>query len=287
MLHRLALVLLLVAAPAHADPVVWRVSGGAGDTWLLGSVHYLRDADYPLPDLVDTLYERADGLVMELDLDDIDAGGMQASLVSAAMLPDDRTLADVLDDDVYRLAEQRADALGIGLDALSRFEPWLVALTLTDLGMGRHGYRSGRGLEQYLLGLAVRDGKPVSGLESVEAQVGVFDSLSDDEQQALLEQTLLELEDVGTATAQMVEAWREGRIERLGEELLGEFDRYPRLYRMLVTDRNRSWIEPLVEHIERPGDELVVVGALHLVGDDSVIEMLEERGFSVERAPAP
>lgn len=286
MLHRLVLVLLLVAAPAHADPVVWRVSSGAGDTWLLGSVHYLRDADYPLPEIVDTLYERADELVMELDLDDIDAGGMQASLVSAAMLPDDRSLADVLDDDVYRLAEQRAEAFGIGLDALSRFEPWLVALTLTDLGMGRHGYRSARGLEQYLLGRAVRDGKPVSGLESVEAQVGVFDSLSDEEQQALLEQTLIELEDAGTATARMIEAWREGRIERLGEELLGEFERYPRLYRMLVTDRNRSWIEPLVEHIERPGDELVVVGALHLVGDDSVIGMLEERGFSVERAPA-
>src|SRR5690606_24703292 len=63
----------LVGAVAAADPPAWRVAGAQdGELWLLGSVHYLRDEDYPLPAIVDSLYERAGALVMELDLDDLD-----------------------------------------------------------------------------------------------------------------------------------------------------------------------------------------------------------------------
>lgn len=273
----------LLAAHARAEPVAWRITAETGDTWLLGSVHYLREADYPLPAAVDTLYERADRLVLELDLDDIDAAAMQTQLVSAAMLPAGRSLDDVLDADVYGLAAERAAELGVSLESLARFEPWLVGLTLTDLGMAQHGFRSDRGLEQYLLGRAQSDGKPVEGLESVQAQIDAFETLSDAEQQALLEQTLADLDNAEKATSRLIDAWRDGRLETLGEELLAEFEGYPRLYRMLVVDRNRSWLEPIVEHVERPGDELVVVGALHLVGADSLVAMLEERGYTVER----
>lgn len=275
--------LLSLSAAAHADPAVWRIEADGGDLWLLGSVHYLRESDYPLPDVVDELYERADRLVMELDLDGPDAARMQTELVRAAMLPQDRSLATVLEADLYRLAEQRADELGFGLEGLARFEPWLVALTLMDLGMGELGYRAERGLEQYLLRRAARDGKPVSGLETIEAQIGVFETLSLEEQQAMLEQTLTELDEAESATAEMIAAWRDGRLDELGNELLREFERYPRLYRMLVVDRNESWIEPIVEHLERPGAELVIAGALHFVGPDSVVRMLEARGYTVER----
>lgn len=275
---------VLLAAGARAEPVAWRVTGESGDTWLLGSVHYLRESDYPLPDVVGTLYERADRIVMELDLDDVDAAAMQTKLVSAAMLPADRSLADVIDADLHERASERAAALGIELESLARFEPWLVALTLADLGMARHGFRPERGLEQHLLGRARRDDKPVDGLESLEAQIGVFEMLSDAEQQALLEQTLADVENPEPMMNRMIAAWRDGRFEQLGAELLAEFEPYPELYRMLVADRNRSWVEPIIEHVERPGDELVVVGALHLVGDDSLITMLEERGYAVERA---
>ena len=275
--------LALLAAAAAADPAVWRVRAEAGDLWLLGSVHYLRDSDYPLPEVVDRLYTRADRLVMELDLDDLDAVRIQSELVSAAMLPPESSLQSELDAELYAAAERRADELGFALEGLARFEPWLVALTLLDLGMGRHGYRSDRGLEQHLLGRAVRDGKPVDGLESIEAQVGVFETLSAEEQQAMLEQTLAELDDAGSATAELVAAWRDGELDTLAEELLGEFERYPRLYRVLVAERNESWVDPLLGYLEAPGEELVVVGALHLVGPDSVIRLLEARGHEVER----
>lgn len=279
---RLAALACLCATAAHADPAAWRVTGpGHGELWLLGSVHYLREQDYPLPGIVDELYARAEVLVMELDLDDLDPLQSQSKFLAAAMLPAGSLLPDVLPPDVYSLAAERAEAFGVDLALLERFEPWLVAVTMLDLGMSRLGYRAERGLEQYLLRKAAQDGKEILGLETLDTQIAVFDGLSTVEQQALLEQTLEELDAAETAMAEMIAAWREGELDRLADTLMQEFAAFPSLYEALVVDRNTSWLDTLAALLEDPRPHLVVVGALHLVGDDNVIDLLAARGFDV------
>ncbi|HLF10591.1 MAG TPA: TraB/GumN family protein [Gammaproteobacteria bacterium] len=279
---------LLCAAFTHdanADPAAWRVSGrDGGEIWLLGSMHYLRAEDYPLPALIEELYERADAIVMELDLDDLGAAQQQSSLVSAAVLPRGTTLRDVLDADVYQLTERHARAAGIDLALLQNFEPWLVAITLLSQGMTRLGYEADRGLEQYLVGKARRAGKEILGLESLETQIRVFDQLPRSQQQALLEQTLQELETTGAGMMeQLADAWRAGQLETLADQLLGDFEGFPGLYETLVTDRNTRWLEPLEGFLDERRPYLVVVGALHLVGRGSVVELLQMRGHTVTR----
>src|SRR5690606_11858226 len=125
-----ALAVAAFAGPAAADPPAWRVSDGAGrELWLLGSVHYLRDEDYPLPPLVDALYARAGAIVMELDLDDLDPAEVQTAFLSAALLPEGTTLQQRLDPDVYERARAFAATLGFELRLLERFEPWFTAVT--------------------------------------------------------------------------------------------------------------------------------------------------------------
>src|SRR5437762_1257202 len=150
----------LLADCASADPAAWRIQGkNGGEVALLGSMHALRASDYPLPPLVDELYARADVLVMEIDLDDLDLAAEQATLLSAAVLPVDQTLAGVLDPTVYKVAERRAHELGVDIALLDHAEPWFVAITLLDLGMRKIGFEAERGLEQYLVGKAARDHK--------------------------------------------------------------------------------------------------------------------------------
>lgn len=274
--------LAFTAGVASADPAAWHVGGErGGELWLLGSVHYLRPSDHPLPDVVDELYERADALVMELDLDDLDAAELQTSLLAAAMLEPGRTLEDVLGRERYARAAARARALGVELRLLEQFEPWLVAVTLMDIGMARLGFRPEHGLEQTLLGRARADSKAVLGLETLAMQIDVFDTLSLDAQGALLEQTLAELESPNELMEELVAAWRDGRLDALASALMEDFEPFPGLYESLVAARNRRWVDELDALLAEPGRHLVVVGALHLVGEDSVVELLRERGYDV------
>lgn len=277
-----ALLSICVCLQASAGPAAWRLTGtNDNEIVLLGSVHYLRDEDYPLPAVIDQLYDRADALVMELDLDDIDPLQTQSAFLKAAMLPAGTSLPDVLDADIYALAQAQARALGIDSEMLQRFEPWLVAITMLDLGLSRLGFRADRGLEQRLLARARSDHKEVLGLETLEAQIAIFDRLTILEQQSLLEQTLNELTSADDAMSELVDAWRRGELEPLADTLMGEFADFPELYETLVVERNESWIAKLETLLADGGNYLVVVGALHLVGRHSVIDLLHERGFDV------
>lgn len=279
--------LLAAAVPAGlvaADPAAWRMTGKNGaEVTLLGSMHVLRSSDYPLPPDVDTLVAGADRIVMEIDLDDFDAVAQQRLVLEKAMLPQGTVLKDVLDDDVYRLTEQHLGALGVDLAALERFEPWFLAITALELGMRKLGFQSERGVEQYVAGRARAAGKEIVGLETIEFQMGIFDSLARVEQQALLEQTLDELDEGAATLDEMVAAWRAGELEALSDELFEEFADYPGLYEKLVTKRNSAWVPALEGMLGDGGRHLVVVGALHLVGPGNVIELLKKRGHDVER----
>jgi len=281
----LLIALALVACTANAQPLAWRASlpGADGELLLLGSIHALRSEDYPLPPLVDALYQRSESLAMELDLDDIDPLTMQTLMVGAALIEDGRGLKALLEPELYELAYEEAGELGIDLEMFDRFEPWFVALTLSSLGIVRFGYQPEMGLEQYLVSRARSDRKEVLGLEDLEDQVAIFDGLSASEQAAMLAQTLEELQRTPSTMAELIEAWKTGRLGELSERLLGEFEEFPRLYDDLVTNRNKAWASRLASLVEHPGSILVVVGALHLVGPDNVIDLLRARGFEIEQ----
>jgi len=273
----------LPAALASADPAAWRMTGrNGGEVTLLGSMHVLRPSDYPLPPTVDALIDGADDIVMEIDLDDVDAGQQQL-IVQTAMLPQGKVLADVLDADVYRLGAQHMSELGVDVKALEHFEPWFLSITVLDLGMRKLGFQPDRGVEQYVVGRARTEGKTIVGLETLEFQIGLFDALPPEQQQAMLEQTLDELDDGVAVLGKMVTAWRAGELESLSAELLEDFGDFPGLYEKLVTNRNNAWVPKLERMLDDGHRHLVVVGALHLVGPDSVIDLLKKRGHQVER----
>jgi uncharacterized protein YbaP (TraB family) len=279
-----AFALAVPAAVASADPAAWRVAGrNGGEVTLLGSMHVLRKSDHPLPASVDALLERADAIVMELDLDDVDPVAQQRLIVNTAVLPRDQTLADVIDADLYRHLQQRSAELGVDLKLLERFEPWFLSITLLDQGLTKFGFQGQYGVEQYVLAEAQRSGKEIVGLETMEFQIGIFDSQSPASQQAMLAQTLAELDEAETAMAEMAAAWRAGELDELSDELLEEFADFPGLYETLVTKRNAKWVETLEHMLRDERRHLVVVGALHLVGDDNLVELLAARGHAVER----
>lgn len=286
----LALLALAIAAPgasALADALpLWQIRDADTRVWLLGSIHLLRESDYPLPDPIRQAYADADALVMELDMDDLDTAMVSAVMFARGTPPEGETLASLMGQEDYARAREAAAAAGIDLDRMQGAEPWYAALTLTQMLLMRAGYDPRQGLDAHMAGLARRDGKPIAGLETFEEQIAFFDSLPVALQSDMLLEALAEIEDLEAGMARTVEAWRRGDTAYLADELLEELRRYPDLYDRLVTERNRKWAPRIAALLEREGDYLVVVGALHLVGPDSVLALLAADGIAAEQLTA-
>ena len=287
---RVAAVLLTIVTWAHAPavvraegPTVWEMRGSSATVWLLGSVHLLRESDYPLPENIDRVMARAQRLVLELDLDEVEPVASQMIVFSLGRLEEGQSLAGVMGNRSYRLSTQRAEKLGIDLGMLSELKPWFAALTIMNFEMLRLGFNPELGLEQYLASQARQSGKEIVGLETLEYQLQLFDKLSYDTQSALLLQTLSEAGELQGEMSSLVSAWRQGETEALSAALTRSFSDYPEVYRSIVTDRNEAWVSRILDLGSGGDDTLVVVGALHLVGDDSVIEMLRGKGARLRR----
>ena len=98
-----------------------------------------------------------------------------------------------------------------------------------------------------------------------------------------LRQTLLELETVIPLMDEVFDAWNSGDAARLEELLLGSFSEYPAIYRRLVRDRNMKWMNEIQPLLEGSEDFMIVVGSLHMVGQDGLVEQLRRKGWSVEQ----
>ena len=281
-----AALLWLLPAIALADsaghPVtMWMAEGTSNRVYLLGSVHLLRAQDHPLPRIIDDVYDEAETLYMELDMDDLDPLLMQSKINRLGMLDEGTSLQDVMGDELYAEAKARAAELELPLDMLERTEPWLAAITVEQLALARIGFNPSYGVEMHLLKKASSDGKEILGFESVEQQLAYLDGLSLDAQRDLLMQTLAESAAIQDLMDDLILAWRSGDIDYLERTLLEDVSGYPELYDTIVASRNRLWVDTIDALLEQREDYLVVVGALHLVGDDGVPHLLEQRGVRI------
>ena len=276
--------LLCGVALARDQHVLWTVEGQHNTVYLLGSIHVLRASDGGLPPVADAAYADAEQLVMEIDMDDAAAEPLSllGSMQRAATLPAGTTLRGVLGADYAHVQAQALDA-GLDLAPFDGYAPWFIAITLMTLELAKRGFDPALGIEHTLAGRASSDHKPISGLETAEQQFAVLSSLPLPEQKRFLLMSLEEAGHIDEELDSMLSAWRTGDTEKLATLLSSEFDKFPELYKPLTEDRNRAWMGKLVDLLDDDDDYLVVVGALHLVGRNSVVDLLRQRGYEVRQ----
>jgi uncharacterized protein YbaP (TraB family) len=285
----LALLLLLAVSAgwrsigAQERTLLWKVSQSDKSIFLLGSIHYLRKENYPLNQAILDAFDVSERLVLEIDLQNTPAGAAQRLTLEKAIYRDGSNLAQNVGQETYQLATKRAAELGIDMQVVQPMKPWFVALTMLAVKLQRMGLDPKLGVDHHLAERAKRDGKPTSGLETLEFQLGIFDQLSKREQELMLRETAGELERIDKNVKDIVESWLKGDGERLATLLLAGMRQYPELQQKLVIERNRRWLEEIAKLVEQGSNAMVVVGAAHLVGQEGVVEMLKARGFSVEQ----
>lgn len=291
--HRLAaslaaltlLAAVLSTAQARDRALLWTLEGEHNTVYLLGSIHVLRPADGGLTPATESAYQDAERLLMEIDLDAPglgDAASLVQAMQSAALLPAGQTLRGVLGADYAAMA---ADARrhNVDLALFDPFAPWFVATLLIQQSLMELGFDPGLGIEQQLAARAVEDDKPIDGLETPAEQFAIFARLTPAQQRVFLRSTLDELDDAEEDADELLDAWRRGDEAALARLLVEAQAQSPELYGPLTVERNRAWVDDLEALLDERDDCLVVVGALHLVGPQSVVDLLRARGHRVER----
>lgn len=264
-----------------SDPPLWEVVHDGAPLHLLGSVHVLRPEAYPLDDSLMEIFDQAEVVIFELDLGDLQRQAMM--MMEQGTYQDGRTLAGKLPEEAYQDVVDRLQALGIPSAMVTALKPWLAALMLSSLAVQQGGYEAEWGLDLHLHTKAVEAGKTLEALETAEEQIQVFEGLSQEAQVAYLLSTLEELDDAVSRMDEMSMAWRAGDADHLAEMILESLDDSPELTERILFQRNRNWVDPIEALLEDPRNGLVIVGTGHLVGEASVVELLEARGWVLER----
>jgi uncharacterized protein YbaP (TraB family) len=269
------------AAEADEKSFLWRAASGERSVYLLGSIHYMKADAYPLSSAVERAFDSSGMMVFETDIDEIT--GAAVSLLAAGTLEGNTTLADVVSTELYGEVSQRLEMLGMGIGGFKKMKPWMLALSLTSLELMRAGYLGSEGIDAHFNSRAKAAGKSREGLESTEFQVSLFADLSDDESVEFLQYTLTDLDTVIPLVDEVVATWKIGDFAQMEELLVEGFADHKALFARMVTDRNLRWLPRIEELFRGDADAMVVVGSLHLVGEQGLIQLLKAKGYKVEQ----
>ena len=272
---------LLGSLSAHAASPVWAVHGARNTLYLAGSIHMLPAGDAALPPGFAHAYADSARLVREMDLAKFDPMEAMSWMMDHGTLPAGTSLRGVLGEQRYGRVSAAAAGLGLPMSGLDTLAPWVVGIEITDLAYEHAGFDPEQGVEEQLVRRAAKDGKPTAGLETLPEELGSLTGLSSADQIRMLDQTVDDLKDLRSEMREVTGAWRHGDAARLARLLSSEYDAFPSLYKPLVSDRNRRWLPQLQELLKRSDNSLVVVGALHLVGDGGLLELLHQQGYTI------
>lgn len=276
----------VAAAKAPPVPLLWKVSDRDNAVYLLGSFHLLKPDDYPLSQDVDQAFQSSDKVVFEIPPEEMLDPSTGQKFLAAASFADGRTLSQVLPpatrEKFNRILAQRDSSVA----QFDGYEPWFVNLSLM-LGISQQmGFSADSGLDQRLMQQALASKKPTGGLESIDSQLQVLDGSPMTEQVASLKEFIDKPTEMPGMLNDLHGAWRAGDVARLDALAREEMkDKTPETYRMVNVERNDAWVPQIQQMLDgvKKGDTLVVVGALHLLGSDGVIEKLRAKGYTVER----
>ncbi len=277
--------MLSLAAPAAADPALWRIHDGDTEIILMGSMHELPAGTGWLTPRIAARVDAADTLVVE------------------AVIPDDPSVVALLigrvgyspglaklDARIAPSRRGRLDAAVAGtrtsMDSLDLMETWLATIVLADGALAKLGLTAANGVEATLTARARAAHKTIVPLETLEQQFGYFDGLTETDQRRLLDATVDDLATVRADTEALTKAWLAGDTATIAAAFRKDaFASTPVIEQTLMTDRNARWADWLKARLATPGKVFVAVGAAHLAGSQSVQAMLAARGVTVERLP--
>lgn len=265
-----------------AGPPLWVVKDADSTIYLFGTVHVLRPGTAWGSDKVDAAFASASDIWVEIANQDDQAAVMP--VIQQHGVDPSRPLSSILSAEDFAAFDKVAQANGATGAALDAYRPWLAAFLISMSPATNAGYRSEAGVDKTLMDRARAEGKTLHGFETADIQVRLIAGMSEEAQVAYLNHYVRHGDDVVANLDQTVAAWLQGDAAEVGRlNRLSTRDVHEDIHRAALIVRNADWTDQIDTMIKGSGTAFVAVGVAHLADQDSVIDMLKARGYTVER----
>ena len=254
--------------------LLWKVEGkDIQPSYVFGTLHLLPQSDFLLKKKVENAFMETDLLVLELDMDD---PGLQAETMKHASMKDGKTLKDVFSEDEYNAIDaELQSAMGVGLQMFNSFKPFVISAFFVAKLVGEQP----ASFEAALVGMAQAQGNPVEGLETVAGQMALFDRFPYEDQADDIVDMIEDMEGTKQIYRNMVDLYKEENLDGLSA-MMDEYFDGPNERDILLIERNKQWI-PIMEEKATKQSTFFGVGAGHLGGEEGVLDLLKQAGYTV------
>mgnify|MGYP002713214354 CR=1 FL=1 len=273
----------------------WQVTSGAAASeravvYLMGSIHFADQSFYPLRAEIEQAFEHSDYLAVELDVNALDTGEYKRIISRKGVYPEGKSIKDAVSDDTWKQLRARLKQLNVPYEAVQQYRPGVLVLTMTAVQVMQMGFDPQLGIDVHFLNkAALSPAKQVIELESLQQQLDLFIDIPDGE--LLLKESLYSMNEAESMMGDMVTFWKQGDVAAMNkllfEEALDDYPSFASIYDDLFYGRNRKMaanIETMLKQGQTTGASyFVVVGTGHLVGDEGIVKLLKDKGYTVKR----
>jgi uncharacterized protein YbaP (TraB family) len=266
-----------------ASPALWKVADADTTIYLFGTIHLLPAGTKWRSPAFDKAAAGSDTLVVETDINETDPSATIGELFKLAISPGLPPLVERVKPEKRAALAMAIAKSGIPAPAFDKMETWAAAFLLLAGQFKDLGLESGSGVESILKKQFVAGGKPIGQLETNAEQLGFFDKLSERAQRDFLDGVLDESADVKEQFGGMLDAWSKGDIAGIAKSFNADMGEAPELLDALIARRNANWANWVKSRLDQPGTVMMAVGAGHLAGDKSVVNLLQKQGLKVTR----
>ena len=281
-----------VEADTLEHALLWRISHSSmdEDSYLFGTIHMISSQDYFIPQGLLTAIDQTDEIVFEIDMAAMSDMSQMMGMMSQLTMEGDTTLKTLLSPEDYEIVQNFFKEKGLPLFFLEKIKPMFLSAMVGmdgDIPMGGNGMPDlsnalGDNMKSYefeLNSIAESANKSVSGLETIDFQMSLFDQISYQDQAQYLVQSIHQVDEGGLMEDGIFKMYTSMNINKMAQSLSSEGG-IEGLEDALLSDRNMNWIPLMVEQMRlRP--TLFAVGAGHLGGDKGVIHLLRDEGYTV------
>lgn len=276
-------ILICISQLVSANTSVWVAHKDGATVYFGGTIHVLRNQDYPLPAEFEYAFEQADILTFETDIARLSEPKMQGYFIQALSYQDDRTIKSTVTPDTFEKLNTYLTNSGMSINFFRKAKPGFLMSVLTIAELQKIGVTQ-KGIDAYFESKAKNKKLPIQYFETPEEQVAFLAELGEGKEDEFYVALLADIKETQNQFMQMLYHWRNGETEALDKMINLEMKKkMPEMHDSLLVKRNNQWLPTIESYFKTPEVEYVLVGAAHLIGEDGIIEQLKRKGYQVSQ----